>query len=441
MIESIAALPPPLVIQHRGEHLDHQTRIDEIHAWGTGVVAVRHGLDFPLRAILNPAVENGMLVSALAAQPGAARLLYKSEGTIKRHVDSAYRALRVSSSRAAIRTLFDPLVGGLEVVEPVELEDGPSPQLVEFLQILARGGSSYHADRINSTYWTKEKDYTHELTRLKTELGVSTSAAVLFWGFATNILGPDSLLLRKRSGVGQEARPYSLEGPSLVIRKWSPPPRPETPPRMCARHARGFSITHSEARDGSTLHFPHDTVVPLDAALVFRGHNLHIGRISGVELLGGRVNINRSHELASELSESNLRHLGAACLGFNESQSASTFYEPGDGPRPHEVLREVLGVPTGKNGKDRLRLIVDRAFQIKLLEVGVPLDFDIHLLPGYFSELVRQAATKPKRGEIASAMETTSSAVSQMMRMICAQLQVANMGGVITIARLRGTLQ
>lgn len=431
MTEASTELPPPLVMQHRGQSLDAYTTIDEIHAWGTGLVAVRHGANFPVQSILSPAVESGFLAGALVGDSRAATLLHKSEHTIVSHRRRTLNLLGVPSARAAIRQLFDPLVGGLEVIDPVELDNEPSSKLVEFMEILAMG-NAYQKDRAaTSLRWSRDT-FTKELTQLQTELGVPNPVGVLFWGFASNILGQNSALLRLPC-EGPQARAYSLDGPTLAIQPWLPPPRPQTFPEMGARHARGFSITHPEARRGdATLHFPHDVQAPLDAALIFKGHNLHIGRISGVELLGGRVRIDRSHELLSKLTESDLRHLGAGCLGFNGKQSAATFYEAGDGSQQLINLQDALKVPRHKS---RLRQAVDRAFQVGLLDVEKPLTVDLAAMPDYFPAVVRYAGHGTQQ-ELAQAQGWGKQSARYAIDGSCAQLQVANRAAIVTVGHL-----
>lgn len=429
MTEAATELPPPLVMQHRGQNLDAHS-IDEIQAWGTGLVAVRHGANFPVQRVLSPAVESGFLVGALVGDSQAATLLHKSEHTIVSHRRKALNLLGVSSARAAIRQLFDPLVGGLEVIDPVELDCEPSPRLVEFMKILAMG-NAYQKDRAASSLHWNKYTFTNELMRLQAQLGVSNPVGVLFWGFASNILGQNSTLLRP-PGESPQAHAYSLDGPALAIQPWLPPPHPQTLPEMGARHARGFSITHPGARDDATLHFPHDVQAPLDAALIFKGHNLHIGRISGVELLGGRVKINRSHELLSRLTESDLRHLGAGCLGFSGAQSVATFYETGDGSQQLINLQDALEVPRHKDG---LRQTVDRAFQVGLLGVEKSLDVDLTAMPDYFPSVVRYAAHGTQQ-EMAQAQGWGKPSARYAIDGSCAQLQVANRAAIVTVGHL-----
>lgn len=436
MIETATELPPPLVMQYRGESFDFRTRIDEIHAWGTGVVTVRHGVNFPMQPVLPPAIETSLLTGALAGESEAADLLYKTEDTFGCQKHKAYRILGVSTARGALRQLFDPLVGGLEVTEPVELDNEPSPKLIEFMQILARG-NPHHQDRASfSVHWSKYT-FTKELMRLQGELGVSNAAAVLFWGFASNILGPDSTLLRPPGAdQGAHRRAYSSDGPAMAIQKWSPQPRPQTMPEMGARHTHGFSITHPEARDDSTIHFPHDVQAPLDAALTFKGHNLHVGRISGGELLGGRFSINRSHELLSKLTESDLRHLGAGCLGFSGPQAAATFYEAGDGSRQRLNLQDALEV---SRRKSKFRQVVDRAFQVGLLVVEKSLDFDLAVMPEHFPDVVRYVPYASYE-EMARAWGSNVMVARHAVDRSCARLQVSDRAAIVTVGHLRKLL-
>ncbi len=358
---------------------DPQLRVDEI-GWGDARVVVNHDLSADY---MSRERETALLCRIFLGKEAAAEFTNVNFHTHhSRHV-AALDALGVHSVGAAVRRMFDPQVGILTVGPGLSPKRTATEKEIELLNIAASDGS-YDENCEASKHWKSRDTFMGALRRRKNELGNSQmpTAMLVLHGFMSRALRFDE--------------PLPPHNPWEPPADWSPPPRPDHPPVVSAA-PDGLAIAHPSKRNADGLYLPHSALIPQDAALIFSGRSWKHAAVTGINLLGGRARINRDHELAQQLTETELRYLCVGALGLKDPQCEETLYLS---PEIGEEIRTTLSQRLSWRKENATMMeVADHAFQRKLLEVVMFADSDLDALLNLHPDFPKYVRDIANRGE------------------------------------------